>query len=234
MGDLSMLFTVAAEFPVEITGEQVSAALAAVQDRHPLLQVHIEDHPEGRLGFHRPAPVPPISLRVLHRPAETWRQVAAEEVSQQFDTSQAPLARAVLVGDGDRSALLLTFYHCVVDGIGGVAVLNDLVSALNGQELEILPIPPSQEDVVAGTLTAPTGHEAGPPPADDPRMGVPVAPRPLDGATPSVATLALDKELTRNLLLRSREEKTTVHSILVAAVSRARRASWAVRSSCAC
>jgi hypothetical protein len=53
-------------------------------------------------------------------------------------------------------------------------------------------------------------------------MGAPVAPRPLDGATPSVATLALDKELTRNLLLRSREEKTTVHSILVAAVSRAR------------
>ncbi|MFJ5263349.1 hypothetical protein ACIQAC_23070 [Streptomyces sp. NPDC088387] len=222
MGDLSMLFTMAVEFAVELTAEQVSGALAAVQRRHPLLQAQIEDHPVSRLGFYRPEPVPPIGLVVLRRPAETWQRVAGEEVVKGFDTSVAPLMRAVLIGDGGPSVLLLTLYHSVADGVGTMALVRDMVRALNGEELAPLPFPPAQEDLIGSLLPAPTELEAGPPPADDPRMDIPVAGRPYDGAVPAIATLTLDEVFTRRLAGRSRQEKTTVHSVVSVAAARAR------------
>ena len=219
--DYPMHYSVAAEFRAKLTEQQVTAALAAVQERHPLLSVQIEDHPETRLAFYRPAQVPAIPLRVLEQDAHSWQQAAAEELSRPIEPSQAPLTRAVLISGEAASALVLTFYHSMVDGIGAMAVLEDVVVALDGRTLQPLRVPPSQEEVIAQKLPSPADLELGQPPAEDPRM-TPAVGRPFDGTVPHVSTVALDAELTKKLVERCRSEETTVHGALVAAVSQAR------------
>lgn len=216
-----MHFTVVAEFEETLPVEQVVRALAATQARHPLLQAHIVDHSSKGLAFHRPAVRTAIPLRILKQHVDSWRAVAAEELSRRFDPSHAPLARAVLIHDNTSSAILLTFYHCITDGIGAMAVLEDVVAALNHYDLQGLPLPPSQEEMIARTLRPRATVEVKRPASEDPRMG-PGVPRPFDNTTPYVSTAAFDPDLTERLIQRCRSEETTVHGALLASVSRAR------------
>jgi hypothetical protein len=47
----TMHFCVVAELADDLDPSALEAGLLAVQDRHPLLTVHVEDHPRTRLGF---------------------------------------------------------------------------------------------------------------------------------------------------------------------------------------
>src|ERR1700694_1669608 len=64
-------FCVVAELADDLDPAALGAGLLAVQCRHPLLNVHVEDHPQTRLGFYRPASVPPIRVTVVD--AETGK-----------------------------------------------------------------------------------------------------------------------------------------------------------------
>src|SRR5262249_52920119 len=139
-----MQFTLAAELDTRLDEQEVKAALAAAQRRHPLLSVHVEDHLDTRLGFYRAASAPAIELRVLEM---DWRRAAERELAHPFDRGAAPLMRAVLVTQRDHSTLLLTFDHVIADGMSAVRVLDDVMAALNGVRLETLPVPPSQEQM---------------------------------------------------------------------------------------
>ncbi|OBG51083.1 peptide synthetase [Mycobacterium sp. E735] len=211
-------FSLVAEFDQVLTANKVRPALAAAQRRHPLLSAHVEDQPGSRLGFYRAATVPPITLTV-HR-AESWEPVAADELSRPFDRSRAPLMRASLLQGRTGSALVLTFDHTLADGISSVLVLKDVVAALNGADLPNLPVPQAQEDLVARTLGEIAPLEL----PDDPRMRVPSAIRPFDGAPTNVHTMAMAEVDTALLAQRCREERTTVHAALVVAMCRVRAA----------
>ncbi|MEW2549308.1 condensation domain-containing protein [Streptomyces sp. NPDC047002] len=224
MEEHPMHYTVAAEFSVGLRREQVAAALAAVQERHPLLQAQIEDSPGIRLGFHRPASLPAIDVRLPDKEVTSWPQVVAEELSRPFDPSRAPLARAVLLSGDTRSVVLLTVYHCITDGIGAVSLLDDMAAALDGRRLERLPLPPSQEQAIANTLPPLDGARPEQSPTEeDPRLA-PCTLRPFDGTLPHVSAMSLDAEHTQQLVRRCHSEGTTVHGALVSAVSRARSA----------
>ncbi|BCZ23906.1 condensation domain-containing protein [Mycobacterium senriense] len=144
--------TIVAEFDEVLGVNRVWPALAAVQRRHPLLSVHVEDRPGIRLGFYRAQTVPPVELTVLRGPELAWQAAAAEELSRPFDRSRAPLMRALLLQDPSRSALLLTFDHTIADGISSIVVLTDVIAALNGQTLSSLPVPQAQENLIANTI----------------------------------------------------------------------------------
>ncbi len=62
-----------------------------------------------------------------------------------FDPSIAPFLRAVLLEDNDGCDLILTANH-VLDGMGAIELVRDLLAALPGQKLPALPVPPSPED----------------------------------------------------------------------------------------
>ncbi|RZK91716.1 MAG: hypothetical protein EOO62_34105, partial [Hymenobacter sp.] len=130
-------FSVAAELTGEFTPKQLQDALAAVQLRHPLLRVHLEDHPETRLGFYQPTVVPTIPLAVFEASdGYTWQQLAATEVSLRFDPRVAPLVRAVLLRQGPAAAtLILSFDHPIADGMSAVFILEDILAVLNGHAL---------------------------------------------------------------------------------------------------
>jgi hypothetical protein len=214
-----MHFSLAAELAGSFGPAQVRQALVAVQHRHPLLSVHLEDHPGTRLGYYRAAVVPPIPLTVLDT-SLSWEQVAAEELATPFDPTTAPLLRVVLLRQGPAAAtLVLTFDHTIADGKSAVFVLQDIVSVLNGQPLAVLPVPPSRETLLA-RKPAPTDSPVAVamPPAPDWLMA-PGTLRSFDGAQPDITSLAFSEALTSQLVQRCRTEQTTVHAALVAAAS---------------
>lgn len=216
-------FALVAEFDEVLTANRLKPALAAVQRRHPLLSAHVEDRPGIRLGFYRAAAVSPIDLTV-YRDAETsWEGLAAEELSRPFDRSRAPLMRASSLQGPASSALLLIFDHTIADGISAVLVLNDVVAALNGATLPELPVPQSQEQMLAQTLPRVEPLDPSELP-DDPRMRTPSATRPFDGALTNVHTMTMTEVDTARLALRCRAERTTVHAAMVVAMCRVRAA----------
>jgi Condensation domain len=216
-------FLLAAEFDVALTEDQVRSALAAVQQRHPLLQVGIDDTAAEGPVFRRPDKPAAISLRVVPKSASgDWTDVAADEFTTPFNPASAPLARAVLITAEDSSVLMLAFDHIVCDGVSAARVLDELVAVLNGARLSRLPVPPSHEELVDRTLGQVDPAILAGLPDPEERMRAWPHYLPFGTVRPAVATLELDQTTTSELVRLCRAMDTTVHSFLVAAFVQAR------------
>jgi hypothetical protein len=213
----SVHFSIVAEFDVALTDRQVRTALLAVQQRHSLLSVHVEDHPRSPLGFYRADAIAPIDLTV-HEGNGQWQSVVAAELAHPLDRSTAPRMRALLLKGPSGSTIVLTFDHTIADGISSVIVMNDLVNALNGVAVPPLEVPPSMEDMIAHAFA---GSEVrGSTNASDPRMAEPTSIRPSGAASPYVHTVALERADTAHLVNKCRTEQTSVHAAILTAASR--------------
>lgn len=214
-------FVLAAEFDTALDAQNVRDALFAVQCRHPLLSAHVKDDPDTGPAFYRSDPLAPIDLTVHLDFDQDWQPLAAEELTRPFKSATAPLMRATLATHRTRSMLLLTFDHVISDGISSISVLNDLLAALSGEPLAELPLPKSLEELATrqfdGWRIADTSSDV-----IDPRMTVPATIRPFDAAPPHVHRVALDQDMTARLIVRCRDEHTTVHAAIVTAGSRVR------------
>ncbi|RAU94663.1 peptide synthetase [Mycobacterium colombiense] len=219
-----LLFVLAAEFEAALDADLVGDALYAVQRRHPLLSAHVKDDPDTGLGFYRADSVASIGLTFLREPDDQdWQAIAAQELTQPFDSAAAPLMRATLVAQRNSSTLLLTFDHVAADGISSVLVLNDLLAALNGHPPPVLPLPESLEELATRRFDA-VQIAAMSTDAGDPRMGVPASIRAFDASRPYLYRVAMGHDATARLVERCREEHTTVHAAIVAAASCVRSA----------
>ena len=223
----TMHFCVVAELADDLDAAALDAALLAVQYRHPLLNVYVDDHSEAGLGFYRPARVAPIPVTVVDAAAgHTWRDLVAEQLGRPFDTCSAPTIRVVLLRSGPSTpaAIIVTIDHTIVDGLSAGFILRDVFSALNGHELHALPAPPSQEELIcrlreAQPAAAPANN--GQPQPTQPQWLTTLSTmRTFDGAVPHLSAISFDEDLTRRLVGRARAERTTVHSALVSAMSR--------------
>ncbi|MFE4637312.1 amino acid adenylation domain-containing protein [Streptomyces sp. NPDC056773] len=139
---------------VELTGdvdpEALRAAIQGLLDRHPLLRAAFHQLPDGRIvqligeRVTLPWRFADLSDQDAAERAEAVRAVAAEERAEGFDLATAPLLRAALVRHGaDRSQLVLTLHHIVVDGWSVSLIMREL---LNGYR-------PGTEPVQAGDDT---------------------------------------------------------------------------------
>jgi len=219
----TMHFCVVAELADDLNPGALARALREVQHRHPLLNVYVDDDPQAGLGFCRPTIVPPIPVTVIDETDYTWCDLVADELTRPFDTAIAPMVRVVLLRS-TPAAIILTVDHTLVDGISAAHILRDLFSALNGHQLQALPVPPSQEELIGRLRAAqPTAALAAnsSPPAQPDWFATPSTIRAFDGAVPHLSAICFDEDLTRRLVARARAERTTVHSALVAAMSRA-------------
>jgi hypothetical protein len=211
---------------IEVVGELSHAALRAVQQRHPLLNVYVEDPPQTGLAFYRPAYVPPIPVNAIYAEAErSGRDVVAAELTRPFDTPCAPLMRVVLLGSGPSTpaAIVLTVDHVIADGLSAGNILRDLFAALNDRELQALPVPPSQEELIGalrdGQPAAVRAANDQPQTAQPDWLSTRSTIRPFDRAAPHICTVCFDKDLTGRLVARARAERTTAHSALVSAMT---------------
>jgi Condensation domain len=210
-------FPIAAEVHGQTTVWMWRDALDDLQRRHPLLNVCIRMQKNSKPVFYRTGPHK-IPLAILKRESPLqWQTVFEKEISTPFDTSEAPLMRAVLLQGDDRSEIILTTHHSIADGMAAVFVIRDLLLAMSGEKLVPLSTPPSEDDLVARIL------RTGPSPVSTDEahavpMSRPTAFRPKDGASPRVTGLRLSREQTSLLVESARREQTTVHAALSAAL----------------
>jgi hypothetical protein len=211
-------FSVAAEIEGPTTLTSWRSALDAVQRRHPFFSVCIDDDDDSHLYFRRITGAQ-IPLRVIHAGnAEfPWEREIERELSTRFDPRQGPLIRVVLLYQPDKSLLILTTYHAIGDGMSTAFAIRDMLRALSGERLEPLSPLPSMEDLLGMKQTTPVRPISKTPFSTRPER---VAATILEArdASPHVKKLRLSTELSSTLLDRSRQEKTTIHGALCAAL----------------
>lgn len=138
-------FSLVAEVEGQVSPRALGAALAAVQDRHPLLRVAV-DRSGKEPVFRASEGAIPLTVAADGTP---WRSVVAAEQTRPIPASPGPLARAVLVPGGTHDAVVLTFAHQIADGVGGLRALQDVVAVLGGAVLAPSTLPETQEDLLA-------------------------------------------------------------------------------------
>jgi hypothetical protein len=215
-------FAVTAQVSGETSVRDWREALARLQERHSLLSVSIEGKPDV-IPWFRQVKTAPIPLRVVHGdPQSRWEAEVAEELATPFDPRHAPLVRAVLIHATDNAAFTLVAHHAIADGMSLAYAVRDTLRALSGAVLEPLPSAPSLEEMlrVDGAASGPTVAD-GQQPQGQP--GNPGIYRPRDNARPRVRGLRLTPALTASLRNRARQEATTVHGALCAALVTAGR-----------
>jgi hypothetical protein len=110
-------------------------ALAALQERHPLLRARVTGPPSRpRFDVSPAAAAPggpgPIPLRLLRSPDPGFAVgVAKEEMNAPFDAGRGPLARLTcLSGAGPGSDLVLTLHHAIADGVSTANLIHELLA----------------------------------------------------------------------------------------------------------
>lgn len=220
-------------------------ALDAVTAATPLLRVGVTP---GRPPTFTPT-ARPVPLEVLPRQDDgTWEAALALARATPLDVGAGPLARLTLVHGPDQCELLLTTHHGVSDGMSGINLLRELLSAT--------------AQVQAGEAPTPTARPPLPgvedllPPAVRGWAGLPARLRYLVGQLlallrrptklPEEARVPLEDRVARTrhthldaatsgaLLARCRAEHTTVHGAIVAAALRAIAAHLGARSRLGC
>ena len=215
-------FAVTAQVSGETSVRDWREALARLKERHSLLSASIEGEP-GAVPWFRQVNTAPIPLRVVHGdPQSRWEAEVAEELATPFDPRHAPLVRAVLIHATDNAAFTLVAHHAIADGMSLAYAVRDTLRALSGAVLEPLPSTPSLEEMlwVDGAASGPIIADEQQPEA---LPGNPGIYRPRDKARPQVRGLRLTPSLTASLRDRARQEATTVHGALCAALINAGR-----------
>jgi len=212
-------FTMAAE----LTGIQPitkwQQALAAVQQQHPLFSVCIKLNENNAPEFVI-QPGLPIPLKVVKTTSENaWVAELEHDTTQRFDSTSAPLVRAAVYEFENQSVIALTAHHAISDGRSLTYVLRDLLNAMNGKHAEPYAMPLSID-----SYTDLPENAVGQIPVSDEVIAAFKQP-PAAGANPQIQLLELSKELSTQIIQRSKQEGTTVHGTLCAALALASR-SW--------
>ncbi|MBD3583562.1 condensation domain-containing protein [Flavobacterium selenitireducens] len=212
-------FALAGEIEGRKAISEWESALEKVQRRHPNLSVRItSDASAGTVLEHVEST--PIPLRVVDVPDDyRWEAEVEKELAIRFDTSKSPLIRAVLVQKPQHTVLILVGHHAIADGTSINYLFRDILNAITGIDLPLMQPQKSNDE----TLGFAEYDGVGDPSdlhlkADDNKT-----------FAPKIASLRLSPSLTKSIIDKSRQEKTTVHAAICAAVliaSRKMRADW--------
>ncbi|GAA4323873.1 condensation domain-containing protein [Mucilaginibacter gynuensis] len=215
-------FVLAAEIDGTEAVQAWRQAIDMVQLRHPNLSVKIVIDQFSRPVLEHVDDMT-IPLRVLNvKDDYRWEQEVEKELATRFNTAEGPLLRAVLIQKPETTILVLAAHHAVADGTSISYLFRDILTAVTGRELQ--PMAPQQsndetlglpEDLaIAGSdKTASLQNE-------------------FKKVAPKVSSIRLNKEISRRLIEKAREEGTTVHGAICAAVlfaTRTKRATWSDR-----
>jgi hypothetical protein len=203
---------------VEVNGattiEQWKDGMDAIQVRYPLLSASILKVPgkrplfEKRRGVSMPLRIAPLcDSMVLEEEME-------KELQKSFGDGSGPLTRATLFHARDRSVVMFATHHSSMDGKSHLLLVQDLLASVAGEDLgKPLEVQPGLGQLLG--LPAPAKYvkklEGITLPSEDgTRVDLPKV---------RIQRLQLGVKETEVLLERAKEEGTTVHAALVAALT---------------
>lgn len=212
-------FALAADISGRQPLENWQKALQLVQQRHPNLSVKIGMDERSRPTLQAVEGLT-IPLRMIEVEEDyRWEAEVEKELSVRFNTAQGPLLRVVLVQKPQRTVLILVANHTVADGTSLNYLVRDLLLAVTGTELKAMDPQVSNDQ----TLGLP---EDQPIQTVDEVLELGVNTRMVK---PLISSLRISEQTTRTIVERAKQEQTTVHGALCAAVvlaSRKMRAEW--------
>jgi hypothetical protein len=212
-------FTMVAEITGTLPIADWENALAAVQQLHPLLSVSINLNENNAPEFVT-QPGVTIPLRAVKATSKAaWIADLEHEAINRFHAASAPLIRVVLYEYKNKSAIALIADHAIADGRSLSFVIRDLLNATNGKYAEPYAMPPSLDDYTdlpKNTLSQFPVNDA-----DIALFGQ--QPQTVKRA-PQIQLLQLSPELSSQIIKRSKQEGTTVHGTLSAALALASKA----------
>ncbi|OUJ70392.1 condensation domain-containing protein [Hymenobacter crusticola] len=212
-------FCLAADIAGTQPVEKWRQAIDLVQQRHPNLSVRVTLDELGRPTL-QPVENLPIPLRVVQVEQNyRWEQEVEKELSVRFNTAEGPLLRVVLLQKPDSTVLILAANHTVADGTSLSYLTRDLLLAVTGEELALMEPPVSNDQTLElpEDLPAQTAEQV---------LGLNMK---TEVVHPLVSSHRFSASTTRTLLERARQENTSVHGALCAAVllaSRKMRPGW--------
>ncbi|OOQ58435.1 condensation domain-containing protein [Mucilaginibacter pedocola] len=212
-------FALAAEIEGRETVEAWQQALVKLQQRHPNLfaKVVLDQFSRPVLEHVNGITIP---LRVLNVDDNyRWEEEAEKELATRFNTAEAPLLRAVLIQKPAITVLILASSHIVADGTSLTYLFRDLLNALAGKELQAMKPQLSNDESLGlpeDIIITDASHIASL--AND-----------FKAVTPKVSSIRVVPAITQRLIEKAREEGTTVHGAICAAVLtavRTKRKEW--------
>ncbi|MCE7069089.1 condensation domain-containing protein [Dyadobacter sp. CY327] len=212
-------FALAADIKGTEPVEKWQNAIKQVQKRHPNLSVRIVLDELARPTL-RHVENMTIPFRVVHVEQDyRWEQELEKELSERFDTENGPLLRVVLVQKPNSTVLIVAANHTVSDGTSLNFLVRDILLAVTGKELALMYPQVSNDETLdlPGDLPAQTVEN------------VLELKMKTDIVNPLVSSHRFSENLTQNILERARQENTTVHGAICAAVlmaSRKLRPEW--------
>jgi hypothetical protein len=221
----------------------LTAALDALQARHPLLRARVV---EAEVPRFTDEDVPALPLRlVAGADAPAVLAEVEREMNRPFAAHAGPLARFVLLRGERDAALLVAFSHLIGDAGSALVMFRDLFAALRDPDRGLAPLPPrpglaelltnrgglpgarllgAALDHAADAVLLARAHLPAPPERAAEPQHIKVAAHALPGAT------------TRALVGRCRHERCTVAgalgALLLQASARARRPDGTARIGC--
>ncbi|MHA1479358.1 MAG: condensation domain-containing protein [Promethearchaeota archaeon] len=126
------------------------SAIQKIQQRHPLLGVHIEFDDNHQVWFTSRNTLD-IPLKVYTRLSDkAWLEACCEENRIPFQLDKGPLLRIIWVKDTSVSELILLGQHAICDGTSLVFLMRDLLTYLGDPtiKVEVLDDPPTIDKAV--------------------------------------------------------------------------------------
>ncbi|WP_420155507.1 condensation domain-containing protein, partial [Siphonobacter sp.] len=212
-------FALAADISGTRPLENWQKALHLVQQRHPNLSVKIGMDERSRPTLETVENLN-IPLRMIEVGEEyRWEVEVEKELSVRFNTAEGPLLRVVLVQKPQRTVLILVANHTVADGTSLNYLVRDLLLAVTGTELKSMDPQVSNDETLGLPEDQPVQTvdevlELG--------MNTPIV-------KPLVSSRRISETTTLTILERAKQEQTTVHGAICAAVllaSRKMRTEW--------
>ncbi|MEG4030409.1 MULTISPECIES: condensation domain-containing protein [unclassified Microcoleus] len=213
-----------------LKAELVQQALKLVQQRHPMLQVYIVESEDGL--YFQSTGITEIPVQVIYKQDENEAiKIAEKELHTKFTPGNNPLCRLTLLYSHQHQnscEVIITFHHGIVDGISCMRFIDDLLfyyqeinEGENISQVESLEFIPPIETIVNYNIPSQNPREnhqlANEQPSLPPQLIIEHQASANERLTRMLPRM-LSQEKTKTLIDKCKQEKTTVHGAMCAAM----------------
>ena len=213
-----------------LTPEVVQQALKLVQQRHPMLQVYIVESEDGL--YFQSTGITEIPVQFIYKQDENEAiKIAEKELHTKFTPGKNPLCRLTILYSHQHQntcEMIITFHHGIVDGISCMRFIDDLLfyhqqinEGENISQVESLEFIPPIETLVNYNIPSQNPREnhqlANEQPTLPPQLVIEYQAAANERFSRMLPRM-LSQEKTKILIDKCKQEKTTVHGAMCAAM----------------
>jgi hypothetical protein len=222
-------FSIAVTFRGNVAQSGWAAAFAQVQQRHPFLRASLNrDDLQAPYLQRSESSLIPLTFERRTSPTQ-WQNVMEAQSEEPFAASAVPLMRVNILEDDHGCDLIITAHHAILDGMGAIRLIRDVLAVLSGEQLAPLAMPLAAEDrVQQARSSAPPQSTVDTQAANAWQQFLATRPprsfeRHAGTRRPIISSLRLSPEETSQLLRSARKQQTTLGAVLLTALTAAVR-----------